>query len=430
MTAEPPKRPPKRPKSPPVEELDELIEHCAGIDVGQAELVVCARVRDDKGRLDRRVESFGTTTPDLLALSDWLTGLGVTHVAMESTGVYWKSPYYLLETDFEVILVNARHVKHVPGRKTDTIDAAWLALLLSRGLLQPSFVPPPPIRELRDLTRYRKALANERTREVNRIHKTLEDAGVKLSSVATDVMGASGRDMMRALIAGRSDPDALAELARGKLRAKLPQLRKALTARFKEHHAFLLERMLAHVQDLEDDIAALSERIEASMSPFSAEQALLCTIPGVGQHTAEVLVAEIGIDMAQFPTAGHLASWAGMCPGQRESAGKRGSAKTRKGSKWLRTALIESARRAARLDGTYMRERYLHVCRRRGDKKAVVAVAHEILIAAYRVLSTAEPYDDPGPEPLRRLSEEHVKRRAVAQLRSLGYEVTIQPRAA
>jgi transposase len=374
--------------------------------------------------------SFGTTIPDLLGLRDWLAGLGVTHVAMESTGVYWKSPYYLLEDDFEVLLVNAAHVKHVPGRKTDTIDAAWLALLLSRGLLRASFVPPPPIRELRDLTRYRKALINERSREVNRIHKTLEDAGVKLSSVASDVMGASGRDMMRALVAGRADPGALADLARGKLRAKLPQLRKALTARFRDHHAFLLERMLAHVEDLEADIAALSERIEAACGPFAAELERLCSIPGVGQRTAEVIVAEIGLDMGRFPTAGHLASWAGMCPGQRESAGKRGSAKTRKGSKWLRTALTESARRAARLKGTYLAERYLQVCRRRGDQKAIVAVAHEILIAAHRILATGEPYHDPGPDVLRNLSAEHVKRRAIAQLRSLGYDVAVTPAAA
>ena len=231
---------------------------------------MCARFLDEAGSRAKQIATFGTTTPDLLALSDWLGRLGVTHVAMESTGVYWKPIYYVLEAHFEVVLVNARHVKHVPGRKTDTIDAAWLALLLSRGLLQASFVPPQPIRELRDLTRYRKALTNERTSEVNRIHKTLEDAGVKLSSVATDVMGVSGRDMMRALIAGSADPEALADLARGRLRAKLPALQKALTSRFRDHHAFLLERMLSHVDDLEADIAALTERIEAAVAPSRA----------------------------------------------------------------------------------------------------------------------------------------------------------------
>ena len=278
--------------------------------------------------------------------------------------------------------------------------------------------------------RYRKALINERSREVNRVHETLEDAGVKLSSVATDVMGASGRAMMQALIGGQADPEVLAELAKGKLRAKLPALRKALTARFRGHHAFLLERMLAHVDDLEADIVALSERIGAAVDPFAAEVELLCSIPGVGKRSAEVILAEIGPDMGRFPTAGHLASWAGVCPGQRESAGKRGSAKTRKGSKWLRTALIESARAAARSKGTYLSERYRQVCRRRGDRKAIVAVGHEILIAAWRVLSTGQPYEDPGPETLRNLSAEHVKNRAVAQLRALGYTVSIEAPAA
>ena len=277
----------KAAKAGEVEELDELIERCAGIDVGQAELVVCARVPDRSGKRCRLVETFGATTPDLLALRDWLAGLGVTHVAMESTGVYWKSPYYLLEDDFEVLLVNAAHVKHVPGRKTDTIDAAWLALLLSRGLLRGSFVPPPAIRELRDLTRYRRSLIQERSRGVNRIHKVLEDAGVKLATVATDIMGVSGRDMMGALIEGQADPEVLAELARGKLRAKLPALRKALTARFRDHHGFLLERMLAHLDDLEADIAAVSERIEAATAPFEREIELLCTVPGVARRSAE-----------------------------------------------------------------------------------------------------------------------------------------------
>jgi transposase len=251
-------------------------------------------VPDQSGCRCRLIETFGTTVPDLPALRDWLGGLGVTHVAMESTGVYWKSPYYLLEDDFDVLLVNAAHVKHVPGRKTDTIDAAWLALLLSRGLLRASFVPPPPIRELRDLTRYRKALINERSREVNRVHKTLEDAGVKLSSVASDVMGMSGRAMMHALIGGQADPEVLAELARSKLRVKLPALRKALTARFRDHHGFLLERMLAHVDDLDADIVALGQRIEAAVAPFAREVELLCTVPGVGQRSAEVILAEIG----------------------------------------------------------------------------------------------------------------------------------------
>jgi transposase len=350
---------------------------------------------------------------------------------MESTGVYWKPLYYLLEDDFEVLLVNAAHVKHVPGRKTDTIDAAWLAQLLAHGLLRPSFVPPPPIRQLRDLTRYRKALINERSRHVARIHKTLEDAGVKLATVATDVMGVSGRAMLAALIAGVTDPDALAELAKGRMRAKLPALRKALTARFREHHAFLLERMLATVDNLDADIAALDERIDAAIGPFAGQVELLVTIPGVGRRTAEVILAEIGADMTRFPTAGHLASWAGLCPGQRESAGKRGSARTRKGSKWLRTALTEAARAASRSKGTYLAERYRQVMRRRGDKKAIVAVAHQILVAAWQMLTDDVAYRDPGGEVLRERSAQQARARAVRQLEALGHTVTLDaPRPA
>jgi transposase len=411
--------------------MEQLVERCAGVDVGRAELRVCARVPDRRGRVAELIASYGTTTPDLLALHEWLQGLGVTQVAMESTGVYWKPLYYLLEDDFEVLLVNAAHVKHVPGRKTDTIDAAWLAQLLAHGLLRPSFVPPPPIRQLRDLTRYRKALINERSRHVARIHKTLEDAGVKLAIVATDVMGVSGRAMLAALIAGLTDPDALAELAKGRMRAKLPALRKALTARFRGHHAFLLERMLATVDNLDADIAALDERIDAAIGPFAGQVELLVTIPGVGRRTAEVILAEIGADMTRFPTAGHLASWAGLCPGQRESAGKRGSAHTRKGSKWLRTALTEAARAASRSKGTYLAERYRQVMRRRGDKKAIVAVAHQILVAAWQMLTDDVAYRDPGGEVLRERSAQQARARAVRQLEALGHTVTLDaPRPA
>lgn len=409
--------------------MEELIERVAGIDVGKAELRVCARVPGSDGRPGELIESFGTTVPDLLALADWLGGLGVSHVAMESTGVYWKSPFYVLEADFEVLLVNAAHVRHVPGRKTDTIDAAWLAQLLAHGLLRGSFVPPPPVRELRDLTRYRKALVAERTREVNRIHKTLEDAGVKLATVASDVMGVSGRAMMRALIAGEADPEVLAGLAKGRLRPKLAQLRKALTARFRDHHAFLLARMLAHVEALEADIAALSERIEAALAPFGPELELLVSIVGFQRQTAEVVLAEIGPDMGVFPTAGHLASWAGLCPGQRQSAAKRGSGRTRKGSQWLRVALVQAARAAVHTNGSYLQERYRQLLRRRGDARAIVAVAHELLVAVHRVLSTGEPYLDPGAEALRRRSAEQARNRAVRQLERLGHIVTLTPAA-
>src|SRR3954452_13651318 len=271
-----------------------LIDRCAGIDVGQALLVVCVRVVDEKGRLDQQVRSFGATTPDLLDLRDWLAAAAVTHVAMESTGVYWKAPYYLLEDEFEVLLVNAAHLKHVPGRKTDVIDAQWIAEVLSYGLLRPSFVPPRPFRELRDLTRYRKALIRARTSEVNRLHKVLEDAGGKLATVATDVMGVSGREMMRALIAGVVDPDTLAELAKARLRAKLPQLRRALTGRFRAHHAFLLARMLAHVEALEADIEVLSQRIAELVEPWAGQLMILDSITGVGPRAAEVILAEAG----------------------------------------------------------------------------------------------------------------------------------------
>jgi transposase len=287
-------------------------------------------------------------------------------------------------------------------------------------------VPPPPIRELRDLTRYRKALINEHTRQVNRIHQLLEDAGIKLGIVATDIMGVSGRLMMRALIAGQDDPDTLADLAKRRLRVKIPELRKALTGRFRGHHAFLLERMLDHAEAQERDIAVLDARIEAALSPFATDVELLRTIPGVDRRSAEVILAEIGTDMTVFPTPGQLASWAGMCPGQRDSAGKRGSGKTRKGSKSLRAALVQSARAASRSKGTYLSERYRQVMRRRGDAKAIIAVGHQILLDVYRILSTQQPYTDPGPTALRALTAEQQRKRAVHRLEELGYNVTLQ----
>jgi transposase len=384
--------------------METMIARSCGLDVHKARLTACVRLLAN-GTVSELVESFGTTSSDLLALRDWLLAHQVTHVAMESTGVYWKCVYYMLEDDFELLLVNARHIKHVPGRKTDTIDAAWIAQLLACGLLRASLVPPRPIRELRDLTRYRKALIYERGRAVNRLHKILEDAGVKLSCVATDVMGVSGRQMMRALIDGQADAEALAQLAKGKLRAKLPALRKALEGRFTAHHAFLLERMLAHIEALEEDIAAISARVEEQIAPFEPAVQLLRTIPGVERRSAEVIIAETGGDMSRFPTAAHLASWAGVCPGQNESAGKRKSARTRKGSPWLRATLIESARAASRSKGTYLGERYRRLARRRGDKKAIVAIAHEILAPPGRcsppASSTAnkEPPASPHAKP-------------------------------
>ncbi|MGH2760487.1 MAG: IS110 family transposase [Actinomycetota bacterium] len=406
--------------------MDQLHDRCCGIDVHQAELTACVRLTEGKKNVTEHVQTFGTMTSDLLAVRDWLRAHRVTHVAMEATGVYWKCVYYALEDDFEVILVNAAHIKHVPGRKTDTIDAAWIAQLLAHGLLRASFVPPPPIRRLRDLTRYRKALTGERTSEVNRIHKVLVDAGIKLATVASSVMGVSGRAMMAALIEGSADPQALADLARGRLRAKLPALREALAGHFDSHHAFLLERMLAHVADLEADIEALSERIADELRPFERKVELLDTIPGVGRLSAEVIVAEIGIDMSQFPTPKHLASWAHLCPGQHESAGKRRSARVGKGPKWLRTNLIECAQTASRGKGTYLSERYRQLLRRRGHRKAIVALAHEILVVSWHVLSTDQPYIDPGPDAARKNSEAAIRNRAVRQLRALGYSVNLE----
>ncbi len=411
--------------------METMIARCGGLDVHKAQVTACVRLLID-GAVSEIVETFGTTTPDLLALRDWLKAHAVTDVAMESTGVYWKPVYYVLEDEFEVRLVNAAHIKHVPGRKTDTIDAAWIAQLLCCGLLRGSFVPPKPIRRLRDLTRYRKALIEERSRAVNRLHKLLEDAGVKLACVATDIMGVSGRAMMRALIEGRADPEALSQLAKGKLRAKLPELRKALTARFTDHHSFLLERMLAHVEELESDIDAISGRIEQEIAPFEPAVELLRSIPGVERRAAEVILAEIGTDMTVFPTAAHLASWAGLCPGQNESAGKRKPARTRKGSKWLRKTLTESARAAARTKESYLAERYRRLAARRGDKKAIVAISHEILTVCWHMLSSGELYREQGAGALRQRDQDRIRRRAIGQLEKLGLKVTVEalPQAA
>ena len=368
-------------------------------------------------------------TADLLGLRDWLKSLGVTHVAMEATGVYWKPVYYLLEDDFELLLVNAQHVKNVPGRKTDVADAQWLCQLLEHGLLRASFVPPKPIRELRDLTRYRKSLVWERAREANRLQKLLEDANIKLSDVASDVLGASGRAMLAALCGGNNDPAALAELARGKLRAKLPALETALQGRFSSHHALLLSHLLSHIDYLDHSIDSLSAEIEERLDPFAQQRELLCTIPGVAERTAEVILAELGPDMGRFPSHRHAASWAAICPGNDESAGKRKTGKTRKGDRWLRTALVEAANSAAgRTKDTYLRAQYLRVKRRQGHKKAIVAVAHSILVAAYYILRDQVPYQELGGDFfIRRQDQERLTQRLVRQLERLGQRVTLEP---
>ncbi len=321
--------------------MERVIERCCGLDVHKKTVVAGVRVPGGTGGRDQHVRTFGTTTAELLALRDWLEAYGVTHVAMESTGVYWKPIFYVLEDAFTCVLANAAQIAQVPGRKTDVRDCVWIAQLLEHGLVRGSFVPPVPIRELRDLTRYRKALIHEHTREANRLQKGLEDAGIKLASVASDVLGVSGRAMLDALLRGTTDPDVLADLARGTLRQKLPALRQALAGRFRPHHAFLVSQLLAHLDYLDEVIETLSTHIAEVIAPFAEEVSRLDTIPGVNRRTAEVLIAEIGVDMGVFPTAAHLASWAGLCPGNNESAGKHKSGKTRKGNRWLRGALIK-----------------------------------------------------------------------------------------
>ena len=368
-------------------------------------------------------------TADLLGLRDWLKSLGVTHVAMEATGVYWKPVYYLLEDDFELLLVNAQHVKNVPGRKTDVQDAQWLCQLLEHGLLKPSFVPPKPQRELRDLTRYRKSLVWERSREANRVHKLLEDANIKLASVASDVLGTSGKAMLEALCEGSNDPRALADLAQGKLRSKLPALAAALEGRFSAHHALMTSHLLTHIEYLDETIEALSKEIEERLRPFAGDLERLCTIPGVASRTAEVIIAEFGVDMSRFPSHRHAASWAAICPGNEESAGKRKTGRTRKGNRWLRTALVEAANSAAgRTKDTYLHSQYLRVRRRRGHKKAIVAVGHSILVAAYYILRDEVPYRELGGDFfINREDPERIARRLVRQLERLGQRVTLEP---
>ncbi len=410
--------------------MDRWIERCCGLDVHKQTVAACVRVPGAQGRRTQEVRTFGTTTPDLLALQDWLAAHQVTHVAMESTGVFWKPVYYVLEARFTVLLVNAAHVKQVPGRKTDVRDCQWIAELLEHGLLRGSFVPPPGIRDLRELTRYRRTQIQERTRVANRLHKVLQDANVKLSNVTHHVLGVSGRAMLDALVAGTTDPDVLADLARGQLRKKLPALRQALTGRFRAHHAFLLGQILAHLDYLEEAIAAVSAHIEEQLRPFAPQVERLMTIPGVQRRTAETILAEIGTDMAVFPTAGHLASWAGMCPGNDESAGKRRSGKTRKGSKWLRTSLIEAANAAARTKATALGARYRRILPHRGHRKAIVAVGRHILEISHHLLRTDRTYQELGPDYFDRRHAERLQRRCIRQLEQLGLQVTITPASA
>jgi transposase len=410
--------------------VERLIERCAGLDVHKATLTACVRITTAAGERLQETRTFATTTAGLVALADWLRSFGVAVVGMESTGVYWKPVFWMLEDEFECWLLNAQHLRNVPGRKTDVQDAEWICRLVEHGLVRPSFVPPKPIRELRDLTRYRKAQIEERTREAQRLDKVLQDAGIKLSSVASRVLGASGRAMLEALVKGTHDPEVLAELAKGRLRRKLPQLREALAGRFSDHHALLVGQMLARLDFLDETIETLSQHIEELIAPFSRQVELLRTIPGVDRRTAELLIAEIGPDMSRFPSHRQLASWAGVCPGNNESAGKRKSGRTRKGSKWLHSGLTEAAKAAARTKGTYLSAHHARIRGRRGSGKATVATAHSILVAAYYMLQRGVPYQDLGEDYYHRRQQERAERyknRLVRQLERLGHKVTLQP---
>jgi transposase len=366
-------------------------------------------------------------TGDLLALSDWLAAAGCTHVAMEATGVFWKPIYNLLEDRFAVLVVNAAHMKAVPGRKTDVRDAEWIADLLRHGLLRASFIPDRPQRELRELTRYRTTLIHERANEVNRLQKVLEGANIKLASVATDILGKSGRDILEALVGGTTDAAALAQLARGRLREKLPQLEQALSGQFGAHQRFLIAQQLAHIDFLDASLQRVSTEIGARLRPFEQQMERLQTIPGVGRRTAEVLVAEIGVDLTRFPSAAHLASWAGLCPGNDESAGKRRSGRMRKGSPSLRTALVEAAQAAARTKETYLGAQYRRLAARRGAKRAAIAVAHSILVMVYALLTQQANYHELGGRYFDERDRHAVERRLVHRLEALGYTVSLAP---
>src|SRR4051794_29317460 len=409
--------------------VERIVERAGALDVHRASVTACVRVWHER-ELTEHVTEFQTTVSGLLALRDWLEALAVTQVAMEATGVYWRPVWAVLEDRFALLVVNARHVKQVPGRKTDVKDAQWLCQLVEAGLLRASLVPPKPIRTLRNLTRYRKTQINDRQREAARLHKILEDTGIKLGCVASDIMGKSGRDMLDALVAGTTDPVVLADLARGQLRKKIPALREALEGRFAGEHALIVGQILAHIDFLDEAIERLSDASEQQPPPFPRQRDLLMTIPGVKQRTAEVLIAEIGVDMHAFPTAKHLASWAGMCPGNDESAGKRRSGRTRKGSKWLGIALTEAALANVRTKNVYLAAQYRRLRPRRGHTRALGAVKHSIIVACWHMLSTGETYREAGGDYFTRLDPDKQTRRLVAQLERLGHVVTLQEAAA
>jgi len=407
--------------------MEILYPRCCGLDVHKRTVVACLVVPGPDDQAAKEIRTFGTMTADLLALSDWLAAAGCTQVAMEATGAYWKPIYNLLEDHFAVLVVNAAHIKAVPGRKTDVRDAEWIAELLRHGLLRASFIPDRPQRELRELTRYRTTLIQERANEVNRLQKVLEGANIKLASVATDILGKSGRDMLVALVSGTSEAATLAQLARGRLREKLPQLEQALTGQFGPPQRFLVAQQLAHIDFLEASLERVSAEIAERLRPFEPALERLQTVPGVGRRTAQVLLAEVGADLRRFPSAGHLASWAGLCPGNDESAGKRRSGRTRKGSPWLRTALVEAAQAAARTKDTYLAAQYRRLAARRGAKRAAMAVAHTLLVMVYALLTKQQTYHELGCQYFAARDRQTVQRRLVHRLEALGYQVSLEP---
>lgn len=415
------------------QEEQEIVARVAAVDVGKAEVVCCARVPGQGGRRMQEVRSFTTMTGSLLAMADWLAALGVTRVVMEATSDYWKAPFYLLEAHgFETWLVNAKDVKHLPGRpKTDRLDAVWLCKVAERQMLRASFVPPPVIRELRDLTRYRVDLIEARTAEKQRVEKLLEDAQIKLSVVVSDIFGVSGRDMMAALVAGERDPKVLARMARGSMRSKTARLQEAFTGRFSDHHAFLLSTMLSRVDAISADTTAVQERIEEQIAPFAEEVRRLDQIPGVGLAAAQVIIAEVGLDMTRFPTPAHLASWARFAPGVSESAGrKKGNAATGHGNRYLARVLGEAAVGASRTN-TFLGERYRRIARRRGPKRAIVAIGRSILMIVWHLLTDPDaPFIDLGPGYYdSRINPNRRMRTHVRELQNLGYKVTLEPAA-
>lgn len=406
--------------------MDVLYSHCAGLDVHKKTVVACVITPDPTSGWRKETRTFTTMTADLLALSDWLQSHGVTDVAMESTGEYWKPIFNILEGTFQVLLANAQHIKAVPGRKSDIQDAEWIADLLQHGLLKASFIPPVAQRDLRDLTRHRSNFVRERTNLINRLQKTLEGANIKLASVASNVVGLSGRAMLEALIAGQSDAATMADLAKGRLRSKREQLAQALTGRVQPHHRFILTELLCQLDALDETIEHFDAEIVKYCAPFEKAVALLDTIPGIARATAELIVAEIGTDMDRFPTAHHLAAWAGLAPGSDESAGKRRSSKKRKGNRILCTGLIQAAHAAAHTKGNYLSAQYHHLVGRRGKKKALVAVAHSILVIAYHMIKRKEPYQDLGGNYFDQLNPEATAKRLMKRIEKLGYQVTLQ----